>query len=50
VKRAKYVYVDQVAPRKDFAPLGIGTFWPRFYLVGGETFTQPFADAKRAKA
>jgi len=50
VKRAKYVYVDQVAPRKDFAPLGIGTFWPRFYLVGGETFTQPFLDAKRAKA
>jgi hypothetical protein len=50
VKRAKYVYVDQIAARKDFVSLGIGTFWPRFYLVGGETFTQPFADAKRAKA
>jgi hypothetical protein len=50
VKRAKYVYVDQIAPRADFSNLEIGTFWPRFYLVGGKTFTQPMADAKKELA
>lgn len=50
VKRAKYVYVDQIAPRADFSNLEIGTFWPRFYLVGGSTFTQPMAEAKKGLA
>jgi hypothetical protein len=50
VKRAKYVYVDQVYRRKDFADLEIGVFWPRFYLVGGETFTQPFDEEKKGLA
>lgn len=50
VKRARYVYVDQVHPRADFADLEIGTFWPRFYLVGGKTFTQPMVDAKKGLA
>ena len=50
VKRARYVYVDQVHPRADFADLEIGMLWPRFYLVGGKTFTQPMADAKKGKA
>jgi hypothetical protein len=47
VKRAKYVYVDQVHGRKDFDELEIGVHWPRFYLVGGKTFTQPMVDAKK---
>jgi hypothetical protein len=47
VKRAKYVYVDQVHRRKDFSDLEIGTFWPRFYLVGGKEFTQPMVDNKK---
>jgi hypothetical protein len=50
VKRAKYVYVDQVHPRMNFADLEIGTFWPRFYLVGGKTFTQPMSDTKKGLA
>jgi hypothetical protein len=50
VKRAKYVYVDQVHRRKDFADLEIGTFWPRFYLVGGETFAQEMFQAKKGYA
>ena len=50
VKRAKYVYVDQIAPRADFHDLEIGRFWPRFYLVGGKTFTQPMVDTKKGKA
>jgi hypothetical protein len=39
VKRAKYVYVAKVYPRLDFAELGIGDWWPRFYLTGGSIFT-----------
>ena len=50
VKRAKYVYVDQIAAREDFSNLEIGKFWPRFYLVGGQTFTQPMDDAKKGLA
>ena len=50
VKRARYVYVDQTAPRKSFTDLEIGTFWPRFYLVGGEKFTQPMNDEAKGQA
>jgi hypothetical protein len=50
VKRARYVYVDQVAPRKDFKDLEIGDYWPRFYLVGGKTFTQPLIESQKGKA
>ena len=50
VKRAKYVYVDQIAPRADFHNLEIGRFWPRFYLVGGKTFTQPMSEVKKGLA
>jgi hypothetical protein len=50
VKRAKYVYVDQVYPRKDFGKLQIGQDWPRFYLVGSEKFYQPMFDEYKGKA
>ena len=50
VKRAKYVYVDQVYPRQDFKKLEIGEEWPRFYLVGSETFWQPMFDEDKGKA
>lgn len=50
VKRARYVYVDQVYRRKDFGDLEIGLWWPRFYLVGGKTFTQPMLDSQKGLA
>jgi len=47
LKRAKYVYVAPIYPRLDFAELGIGDWWPRFYLTGGATFTHQMFDSKK---
>jgi hypothetical protein len=47
LKRAKYVYVAKTSPRADFADLGIGDWWPRFYLTGGKMFTHQMSDEKK---
>jgi hypothetical protein len=52
VKKPRYVYVDQVYPRKKFLDLKLpgGRWWPRFYLSGGNTFEHPISDEKKNKA
>ena len=47
VKRPKYVYVSQIAPRVDFNELMIGKDWPRFYLVGATSFKHPMVDSQK---
>jgi hypothetical protein len=52
VKKPRYVYVDQVYPRKKFLDLKLpgGRWWPRFYLSGGDEFEHPLNDEKKKKA
>jgi hypothetical protein len=52
VKKPKYVYVDQVYPRKKFLDLKLpgGRWWPRFYMINGDQFTHPIDDFYKKKA
>lgn len=48
-KRPKYVYVDRVYERRDFAVLGIGQDWPQLYLdkEGLNRFVHPLKEDQK---
>jgi hypothetical protein len=50
VKKPRYVFVDQVYPRREFIDLKLGEFWPRFYIVHGNDFTHPINPEKKGFA